>query len=133
MTVHRWLKNRLLKRMGSLAFLGLGLCVFAWGLQYKLSLYDPPQAASHLLPKAKLLSGEEQSSTAQRPLLAQARVSAKAILATFAAVFFLPLPIYGLFGAPASGRRQRQASRSRSTRLRALLNSLFSRPPPLLA
>ena len=47
----------------SLTFLSLALCVFAWGLQYKLSLYDPPQAASHQVPQAKLLSKNEWSPT----------------------------------------------------------------------
>jgi hypothetical protein len=40
----------------------LGLCVFAWGLKYKLSLYDPPRAASHQMPAAKLLSSKERDS-----------------------------------------------------------------------
>jgi hypothetical protein len=40
----------------------LGLCVVAWGLKYKLSLYDPPQAVSHHMAAAKLLSGKERNS-----------------------------------------------------------------------
>lgn len=43
-------------------FLGLAIAVFAWGLAYKLSLYDPPQAVSRQMPQAKLLSREEQPS-----------------------------------------------------------------------
>jgi hypothetical protein len=43
----------------TLGFLGLALCVFMWGLQYKLSLYDPPGSASHKMPTAKLLSKNE--------------------------------------------------------------------------
>jgi hypothetical protein len=39
----------------------LASCVFAWGLKYKLSLYDPPQAVSHHMAAAKLLSGKERS------------------------------------------------------------------------
>jgi len=50
--------------MGALAFIGLAFCVFMWGLQYKLSLYDPPQAVSHQAPHAKLLTNEEQARTA---------------------------------------------------------------------
>jgi|ERR1700728_4234407 hypothetical protein len=38
----------------------LGLCVFAWGLKYKLSLYDPPRASSHHIAAAKLLPGKER-------------------------------------------------------------------------
>ena len=38
----------------------LGLCVFAWGLRYKLSLYDPPHSIASHMPEAKLLSGRER-------------------------------------------------------------------------
>jgi hypothetical protein len=38
----------------------LGLCVFAWGLKYKLSLYDPPRAMSHHMAAAKLLPGKQR-------------------------------------------------------------------------
>jgi hypothetical protein len=41
-------------------FLGLGICVFTWGLQYKLSLYYPPHSSFHQVPAAKLLSKNEQ-------------------------------------------------------------------------
>ena len=41
-------------------FLGLGICVFAWGLQYKLSLYYPAHSTFHQVPAAKLLSKNEQ-------------------------------------------------------------------------
>lgn len=38
----------------------LGFCVFAWGLRYKLSLYDPPHSIASHMPEAKLLSGRER-------------------------------------------------------------------------
>jgi hypothetical protein len=40
----------------------LGLCVFAWGLRYKLSLYQPPHSVARHMPAAKLLAGKEQGS-----------------------------------------------------------------------
>ena len=39
----------------------LGFCVFAWGLRYKLSLYDPPHSVSRHMPEAKLVAGKERS------------------------------------------------------------------------
>jgi hypothetical protein len=54
-----------------LILLGLGLSVFGWGLQYKLSLYDPPQASSHQMPQAKLLSQDEQATAAHTSLTAK--------------------------------------------------------------
>src|ERR1035437_7135880 len=88
-TVHRWGKFRPFGLSGSLAFLGLAFCVFAWGLQYKLSLYDPPQTASHQIPKAKLLSRDEQSSTAERPLVVRTKTSTSVIYTAPPAFFFI--------------------------------------------
>lgn len=39
----------------------LGVCVFAWGLRYKLSLYQSPHAAVHHMAVAKLFPGKERS------------------------------------------------------------------------
>jgi hypothetical protein len=38
----------------------LGVCIFAWGLRYKLSLYDPPHSVARHMPAAKLLTGKER-------------------------------------------------------------------------
>jgi len=57
-TIH--LRNRsLVPRTLAIGLAVLGLCVFAWGLKYKLSLYDPPRAVSHHIPAAKLLSDKD--------------------------------------------------------------------------
>jgi hypothetical protein len=42
------------------ALILLALCVFLWGFEYKLSLYDPPHSFARLVPIAKLLSKNEQ-------------------------------------------------------------------------
>ncbi|HEV2279518.1 MAG TPA: hypothetical protein VGS02_15155 [Acidobacteriaceae bacterium] len=39
----------------------LGFCVFAWGLRYKLSLYDPPHSVARHMPEAKLVAGKERT------------------------------------------------------------------------
>lgn len=49
-------------RVFGMSLVFLGLCVFAWGLRYKLSLYDPPHSLSHHMPEAKLLTGKERPS-----------------------------------------------------------------------
>jgi hypothetical protein len=51
-------------RVLGLGLVLLGLCVFAWGLRYKLSLYQPAQSVSRHMPAAKLLSGKERSPVA---------------------------------------------------------------------
>jgi hypothetical protein len=60
-----WTKTRSEHRLWTVAFLGLAICVFLWGLQYKLLLYIPSQANSHLVPTAKLLSPNERPKTHQ--------------------------------------------------------------------
>jgi hypothetical protein len=132
MTVHCWSKSRLIKSLGTQAFLGLAFCVFAWGLQYKLSLYDPPQTASHRIPRAKLLSRDEQSSTANNPLVVRTKTSTKIIYTAPATVFLILLLAVSLFNSTASRRVEQLANKLLNLH-RAILNTLFVRPPPALA
>jgi hypothetical protein len=53
------LKSRPCSVALSLAFAGLALSVFFWGLSYKLSLYDAHELSSHRIPRASLLSRNE--------------------------------------------------------------------------
>jgi len=115
-----------------LAFLGLTFCVFAWGLEYKLSLYDPPQTDSHQIPKAKLLSRDEQSSTANSPLVVRTKTSTKIIYTAPATVFLILLLAAGLLN-PAASKRVEQLGHKLLNLHRAILNTLFVRPPPVLA
>src|ERR1039458_5292856 len=104
MTLHSWGKYRKFSLFGSLAFLGLAFCVFAWGLQYKLSLYDPPQTSSHQIPKAKLLSRDEQSSTAEHPLVIRTKTSTRVIYTAPTAVFLTLLLAISVLNPPVSTR-----------------------------
>jgi len=131
MTVHSWSKSRLIKSLGTQAFLGLAFCVFAWGLQYKLSLYDPPQTASNRIPRAKLLSRDEQSSTANSPLVIRTKTSTRVIYTAPTAVFLILLLAVSLLIPPVSRRVERRAHRFLHLH-RAILNTLFVRPPPVL-
>jgi hypothetical protein len=131
MTVNRWSKSRQFGLFGSLAFLGLAFCVFGWGLEYKLSLYDPPQTPSHQIPKAKLLSRDEQSSTAKSSLVVRAKTSTKVIYTAPTADFLILLLTVGLLNLPASERMEKWAYRLLNLH-RAILNTLFVRPPPVL-
>lgn len=51
----------------------LGVCVFAWGLRYKLSFYSPAHSAAHRMTEAKLLLPDR--STAQAAALHRAAES----------------------------------------------------------
>lgn len=114
-----------------LLLMGLALSVFAWGLQYKLSLYQPPQSVSHRVPMAKLLSREEQGGSTESPLITS-RPSSQAIqgilsglFLTFFTIFSLVVVQFGQFG--------RMWFREPSPpRCLARFFVLFFRPPPAL-
>ena len=106
------------------------MCVFTWGLQYKLSLYDPPQAVSHQIPQAKLLSRDQQSYVRQSPILQSETGSDKATIALFSLLFFLVL-----LDAPwrlAQPRRSLDRNAPVRSPNHANVASLFFRPPPVL-
>ena len=115
-----------------LAFLGLAFCVFAWGLQYKLSLYDPPQTASHQIQNAKLISRDEQSSTVEHALVIRTKTSTSVIYTAPIAVFLTLLLAISVLNPPVSRRLEKRANRLFHLH-RAVLNTLFVRPPPVLA
>jgi len=130
--LNRLSKSRPFNLLGMLALLGLAFCVFAWGLQYKLSLYDPPQTASHQIPRAKLLSRDEQSSTAESPLVVRTKTFTSVIYTAPTAVFLILLLAIQVLNPPVSRRVEKRTNRLFHLH-RAVLNTLFVRPPPVLA
>jgi hypothetical protein len=131
-TLHRRNDYRSFSLVGTLAFLGLAACVFAWGLQYKLSLYDPPQAASHQIPTAKLLTKNEQSSATESPLSVRLRTFTGRNYPGSAAVLFVLFLAVSRLILSKSNQREHGADRLWHLRRRAFRNSLFVRPPPAL-
>jgi hypothetical protein len=107
----------------------LGICVFAWGLKYKLSLYDPPHAISHHMPAAKLLAGKE--CVVLPPVDLRQAPNPDAPLALTG----LPLAFMALMGAKIYpnflGWRQLGDPVWRTPE-RVLVRAHFTRPPPRL-
>jgi hypothetical protein len=117
----------------TLSFLGLAFCVFIWGLQYKLSLYDPPQSASHKIPTAKLLSKNEQRKTSETTLVRQSGLS-KGDLQLALICLALPfLAAINLFYRPVLVRRDADVNQPWRLCRRASLNAFSFRPPPIPA
>jgi hypothetical protein len=114
----------------SVVIFGLALSVFAWGLQYKVSLYDPPQSVSHTIPEAKLLSEDQQVAVAKGVTLADTKLPAERILFSGMFCLFLlaPLPVIFL----AERRAEQDRRRPWSTSCAASMNAFFFRPPPVL-
>jgi hypothetical protein len=129
--VQSWSANRSFNLLGMLAFLGLSICVFAWGLQYKLSLYDPAQATSHQNPQAKLLSRNEQTATTAGPRVIRTKTSTRVSYTAPTTVFFALLVVFCVLSPQLSGQREERASDSWHLR-RGQLDFFFVRPPPYL-
>jgi hypothetical protein len=120
-------------------FIPLALAVFTWGLQYKLSLYDPPHAISHRMPQAKLLSKKERVSGPIMSGLGDASspgIAGRVLFGSFVigspALLWSFLPVLVARSRPLwiphySRRRIRPRTRE------AGLNAFFFRPPPRLA
>jgi len=116
-----------------LLFLGLAFCVFSWGLQYKLSLYDPPQAISHEIPQAKLLSKDQQSPTGKGLLAKDGRAADKApqaVLYSFFLAFLLGLTTACFLKIAG---RYSPSFESVQPSIYTGLAAFFFRPPPVLA
>ena len=87
--MHLWTKFRTPTFVASGTAILLALCVFLWGLEYKMSLYHPPHSFARLVPIAKLLSKNEQ------PRIATSAVSAVSAAPSLAPYHSWPLD--GLF------------------------------------
>jgi hypothetical protein len=123
--------NRLNLSRFSFAFFGLALAVFTWGLQYKLSLYDPPEAPSHTIPEAKILCEDEQAVVADGVTIADTKIPADLILACGVLSLFLFAHVPPI--AAAERRAEQDHELPRSVSCSAGMNAFFFRPPPALA
>lgn len=126
-----WNLNRPATRLWGLLTVVLGLCVFAWGLQYKLSLYDAPQAPTFKVPMASLLSRNEWRpapglADTQAPHATQA---APSMFGPGANVALLVAAL--LLAPPATARIEHRNDLVPPIRL-PFHNSSFVRPPPFL-
>jgi len=117
----------------AIMFLGLALAVFTWGLQYKLSLYDPPEAVSHEIPQAKLLSRDEQTGTTESSLTTKASVADKTMQTALLGLLFSLFLVWNtprrleLFGKYSDINQPVRPPGQAS------LNAFFFRPPPVFA
>lgn len=116
-----------------LGFIALAIAVFTWGLGYKLSLYDPPQAKSHEIPQAKLLSKNEQAIAVQSPLLKNTKDPSTALRKVLAGVVLFFAVTLGRQMAATFHRNMPDTGTPCLSRRFAALTSFFFRPPPVLS
>ncbi|MBT9333235.1 hypothetical protein [Paracidobacterium acidisoli] len=118
----------------TLAFLWLGIAVFAWGLEYKLSLYDPPQSITRKMPEAKLLSKNEHATVTEHAAVSENDLRASST--DFHWSVFTVFLVFLLLAADYAATSQDRAPETESPwklRQTAALNAFFFRPPPALS
>lgn len=127
-----WCTNRARFSRLDLLLLGVALSVFAWGLQYKLSLYDSPQSSSREVVQAKLLSKDENSSPGGElvgvALRAAAFARGAALETLLIAAFLLLLCLQSPASTPV---REAVGDRPGPQRPYWGLPAFFFRPPPI--
>ena len=124
------MKKLRIDRSMFLLCMALAFCVFTWGLQYKLSLYDPPQSISHQIPNAKLLANDEQSRTAEIVRCIVQEPNSGINLPGHVTLLFILLCVT-LLNLSAFARSEQPTDRSWHLNS-AILNTFFVRPPPVL-
>lgn len=127
----RWSDNPSLVSRLKLIFFGLAICVFLWGLQYKLSLYDPIQANSHQIPAASLLSKDDLSSGLTAVLTATRTTPSESVLASLLfSTCLMSLLTFAASGLPVWNVLGRSTRVQWRVRAKASLNAFSFRPPP---
>ena len=115
----------------ALAFLGLALSVFFWGLGYKLSLYDVHRLNSHRIPTASLLSRNEDPNRNDTALLSSTgSASDDQAIVVLSTALLLSLLLLAITLQRLTGLQQTEVSRPWRIRFRASLTAFFFRPPP---
>ena len=108
----------------------LGVCVFVWGLGYKLSLYETPSSSIHRIPEAKLLCRSEDRNAADGVSLFHAK--SPALQQAHVYTFVLAVVLVSLMGISANpGRRFTFLPKPWCLRLGAFQSEFFLRPPPV--
>ncbi len=105
-----------------MALLILGVAVFAWGLQYKLSLYEAP-SNPHPVSVAKLIQGEQTNKKISSIQLGN-RYKSSLLSVQSTVVTFVPRII---------GRRNRQVDKVVCRSILFVPCFLFFRPPPKIS
>ncbi|HEY6447918.1 MAG TPA: hypothetical protein VIY53_15765 [Acidobacteriaceae bacterium] len=115
--------------MLAFALVLLGICVFAWGLRYKLSLYDAPHAIGRHMPEAKLLTGKERSAV---PVIDLRRASSPDRSLALTGLTLVSFVLTGAKLFPGFSARMLPLHASVITPARASLQVHCPRPPPCL-
>ncbi len=124
-------KNRVGSLRLVLSLAGLAIFVFLWGLGYKLSRYEPPQANLHQIPRAKLMSEDERPSFGSiSGVLGSAVKAIRTKHGFLTSAFLLFLLTFTTFAELHKELRIRESCQPRRMGCSASLSAFLFRPPP---
>lgn len=131
--VHHLMRiNSTSRRIFTLRAMGvvfLACAVFGWGLQYKISLYNPANEFLTSIPHAKLLSQKERP-TAQENRISSSSVSPRSQMSEFFPLLLLVTLAMGLRLTTSICMRTADIHDDSLQPQRAHLNFFWFRPPP---
>jgi hypothetical protein len=109
----------------------LGMCVFLWGLGYKLSQYDLHQRSIHRVPVAKLMSRDEDPNATDSVRLSLVKPASSQQASAYLFVVFM-LSFGSIAGLKTAWNRQYfELPKPWCLRSLAILSALYLRPPPV--
>ena len=120
--------SRRQSQMMSLGMLLLAFAVFSWGVQYKLSLYNPPAKTSARMAEAKLLSQKERVSVSNASESILAPAAQPILPVVFACLASAMLIALGLFPSAYSQSNVRACAQLPKQPSQSFF---FFRPPPV--
>jgi len=113
----------------SILLVMLGMCVFLWGLGYKLSQYDLHQRTLHRIPEAKLLSKNEDASATDGTRQVLAKAEPQNHLESVSLVFAIAATVWTSTTSVSSLRREFEITDHVSSVMACF--ALYFRPPPI--
>jgi hypothetical protein len=114
--------------------LGLAVLVFAWGLQYKLSLYAGPHSAARHMVEAKLLAKDKQIGAGEGIVTGNHGDDDALAWSSFTlTAVFVPLLALSILGATSVKQAHEISTYEPSWRVPcdASFNAFSFRPPPI--
>lgn len=128
--MHKWSQNWKSCSAGTWLCLTLAVCIFTWGMGYRMELCGPPHSAVHKLPVARLLSKNEHTWVGDSGQIARS-ISPAATPRSLHPEFGSAVPVAP--GRDAEPVRAVQLTAERKLPTLLALNHFYARPPPMRA
>jgi hypothetical protein len=121
--------DRRIQSLNIMGMLFLAISVFAWGLQYKMSLYNPSSGLTAAVPHAKLLSQKERPESNVASIKSDSTQHRSPV--SYAIFLFASILCSLVVAVTVQTRGLSLDKKSRQQRF-AALDFFWFRPPPVL-